>query len=33
VAEAIRGAIAPYRRADGSYSLHNVFRFIVAVKE
>lgn len=33
VAEAIRGAIAPYRRADGSYRLHNVFRFIVAVKE
>lgn len=32
VAEAIRGAIAPYRRADGSYSLRNAFRFIVAVK-
>lgn len=32
VAEAIRGAIAPFRRADGSYSLRNAFRFIIAVK-
>ena len=32
VADAIRAAIAPFRRADGSYSLRNAFRFIVAVK-
>src|SRR3569623_1046936 len=32
VAEAIRQAIAPFRRADGSYNLRNAFRFIIAVK-
>lgn len=32
VAEAIGQAIAPFRRADGSYSLRNAFRFVVAVK-
>ena len=32
VAKAVQAAIAPFRQADGSYSLRNAFRFIIAVK-